>query len=149
MPIPLRRAVAADAAAIKQVVDAAYERWVPVIGRKPGPMMTDYVAATGRSLIDLHEIDNRPVALIEMRPKNDHLLIVNVAVSPNTQGRGLGRALMVHAEPVAQSLGLKETRLYTNTLMASNIAFYSDLGYQRDREEAFMQGYVLHMSKAL
>jgi len=88
------------------------------------------------------------VALIEMAPKADHLLIVNVAVAPNYQGKGYGRALMAHAEEVARSLSLNEMRLYTNVLFAENLRLYSRLGYRVDREEQHPQfGVTVYMSK--
>ncbi|RVC49448.1 GNAT family N-acetyltransferase, partial [Mesorhizobium sp. M00.F.Ca.ET.038.03.1.1] len=37
-PIRFRTAEAADAAAIRDIVRAAYAKWVPVIGREPLPM---------------------------------------------------------------------------------------------------------------
>jgi ribosomal protein S18 acetylase RimI-like enzyme len=78
------------------------------------------------------------------------LLIVNIAVAPNHQGRGHGRALMAHAEEVARTLNLSEMRLYTNALFAENIQLYSRLGYRVDREEEHAQfGATVYMSKRL
>ncbi|MFM8615068.1 MAG: GNAT family N-acetyltransferase, partial [Alphaproteobacteria bacterium] len=88
--------------------------------------------------------------LIEMVPSVDHLLIVNIAVAPEHQGRGFGRALMAHAEDVARSLHLNEMRLYTNALFAENIRFYGRLGYRVDRKEEHAQfGVTVYMSKRL
>jgi GNAT superfamily N-acetyltransferase len=84
-----------------------------------------------------------------MIPETNHLLVENVAVSLNYQGRGYGRTLMDHAEKLAASLGFNETRLYTNKLFAENVQFYRKLGYRTDREEAFKGGLVVHMSKRL
>jgi GNAT superfamily N-acetyltransferase len=57
--------------------------------------------------------------------------------------------LLEHAERLAASLGLPELRLYTNQLFAANIAFYRRFGYVVDREEPFMGGFTVHMSKRL
>ena len=38
----IRRAGAADAPAIHALTQSAYAKWVPVIGRRPLPMATDY-----------------------------------------------------------------------------------------------------------
>ena len=81
------------------------------IGLYPRPMTADYEEAVRTHVLDLLELDGTIAALIEMRPEADHLLIVNVAVSPGCQGCGHGRALVAHA----RSLGLSETRLYTRT----------------------------------
>jgi GNAT superfamily N-acetyltransferase len=70
-----------------------------------------------------------------------------VAVSPPYQGRGYGRRLLAHAERLAASLGLPELRLYTNERFSANIELYGRLGYTIDREEPFMGGSKVHMSK--
>ena len=146
----VRRATTADALAVREMTRAAYAKWVPVLGREPRPMTADYDAATCDHLIDVLRVDGEAMALIEMAPKPDHLLIVNVAVAPTYQGKGYGSALMAHAEEVARSLNLSEIRLYTNALFAENLRLYSRLGYRVDREEQHPQfGVAVHMSKRL
>ncbi len=56
---------------------------------------------------------------------------------------------MAHAEALAASLGLPELRLYTNKAFVTNVQLYLRLGYQVDREEAFMNGVAVYMSKPL
>lgn len=146
----LRRAAPADAASVCELTRAAYAKWVPVIGREPKPMTADYHAAVRDHLVDLLHVDGSLVALIEMAPGADHLLIVNVAVAPASQGRGFGRVLLAHAEAVATSLGLGEVRLYTNGRFTENLRLYGRLGYRVDREEAHPQlGVAVYMSKRL
>jgi GNAT superfamily N-acetyltransferase len=145
-----RRATTADAVAIRELTRAAYAKWVPVLGREPRPMIADYDAALRDHLVDLLHVGGEAVALIEMAPKADHLLIVNVAVAPTYQGKGHGRALMAHAEDVARSLNLREMRLYTNARFAENLRLYGRLGYRVDREEEHPQfGATVYMSKRL
>jgi GNAT superfamily N-acetyltransferase len=146
----LRRATIADAVTVRELTRAAYAKWVPVLGREPRPMIADYDAALRDHLIDLLQVDGEAAALIEMAPKADHLLIVNVAVAPTYQGKGYGRALMAHAEAVARTLNLSKMRLYTNALFAENLRLYSRLGYRVDREERHPQfGGTVYMSKRL
>lgn len=147
--LSLLPATAADADAIRALTRDAYAKWVPVIGREPLPMRADYAAAVREHRIDLLRLDGRLVALIEMVPHPDHLLIENVAVAPGFQGKGFGRRLLAHAEQVAASLGHGEIRLYTNQSFAGNLRLYQALGYRVDREEAFMGGLTVHMSKRL
>ena len=146
----VRRATAADAATVRELTRAAYAKWVPILGREPRPMTADYDAVLRDHLVDLLHVGGEAMALIEMAPTADHLLIVNVAVVPAQQGRGHGRALMAHAEEVALSLNLREVRLYTNALFAENLRLYNRLGYRVDREEQHPQfGVAVHMSKRL
>ena len=138
--LSLLPATAADADAIRALTRDAYAKWVPVIGREPLPMRADYAAAVREHRIDLLRLEGRLVALIQMIPKPDHLLIENVAVAPGFQGRGLGRMLLAHAERVAAALGHAEVRLYTNKAFAENLRLYLAFGYRVDREDAFMGG---------
>ncbi len=143
----VRRAGDGDVAAIKALVDAAYSRWVPVIGRNPTPMDTDFDVAVRNHVIDLLEENGVLLALVEMVPGHDHLLIENVAVSPACQGRGLGRRMLAHAEEVAAGLGVGGVRLYTNARFVENIRLYRAIGYRTDRVESWTGGVVVHMSK--
>ena len=145
----LRTATPADAAAIRGLTRAAYARWVPLIGREPKPMGADYDAAVRAHRIDLLEIDGALAALIEMIPAADHLLVENIAVAPERQGRGLGRRLLAHAEDVAAALGVAEIRLYTNQRFAENIALYRRCGYRVTQEEVLAHGVATHMAKRI
>lgn len=146
----LRRAGSADVTAVRDVTRTAYAKWVPLLGREPGPMTADYEAAVRDHVVNVLYLDRELVALIEMRPEVDHLLIVNVAVLPGHQGRGYGRALLAHAEELTVSLGLKEVRLYTNGSFTDNLKLYQGVGYKVDREETSSQfGVAVYMSKRL
>jgi GNAT superfamily N-acetyltransferase len=140
--LSLRRATAADASAVRTFTRAAYAKWVPVVGREPLPMTADYDRAVIEHVIDLLEEDGSLSALIEMAPADDHLLVVNIAVRPDRQGRGLGDSLLRHAERVAHSLGLDEVRLYTNAAMISNLDFYGRRGYLEHRRGTMVPGTV-------
>jgi hypothetical protein len=52
-----------------------------------------------------------------------------------------------HVERLAASLRLPELKLYTNQQFATNIEFYSRHDFAVDREEPFMGGFKVHMSK--
>jgi GNAT superfamily N-acetyltransferase len=140
--LSLRRAVAADAAAVRALTQAAYAKWAPLIGREPLPMTADYDRAVVEHVIDLVEEDGHLCALVEMAPADSHLLIVNIAVRPDRQGSGLGAKLLNHAEWFARSLGLGEIQLYTNVTMASNLDFYGRRGYQEFRRGTVVPGSV-------
>ena len=147
---PLRRAVPGDAAAVRTLTRDAYAKWVPLNNREPLPMTADYDRAVREHLIDLWEEGGELLALIETIPAEDHLLIENVAVRPDQQGRGIGDRLMRHAEALARALGLDEIRLYTNAAFAENLAFYARRGYQEYRRATVIPGsVVVHMKKMI
>ena len=138
-----------DVPAITALVRAAYGKWVPLIGREPMPMRTDYAEAVGEHRFDLVLEDDRLVGLIETELHDGHLWIENVCVLPEAQGRGIGRRLLTHVEALAREAGLPQTRLLTNAAFSDNIALYRRVGYVIDREEPFMNGITVYMSKEL
>lgn len=147
--VNLRPAGPADAAAIRDIVRAAYAKWVPVIGREPLPMRADYDKAVAEHQFDLAVEGNEIVGMIETIPAEDHLWIENVCVAPQAQGRGIGRLLLEHAERKAIEAGRHELRLLTNGAFEANVSLYKRHGYAIDREEPFMDGMTVYMSKRL
>ena len=147
--VTLRIAVASDADAIRTLTREAYARWVPVTGREPLPMRVDYAEAIKSHRFDLLDVDGHLAALIETEVEGETMLIVNVAVATDRQGRGFGKLLLKHAEEIAVAFGCKRARLYTNKLFVDNIRLYEKLGYRFDREEPLSSGFSIHMSKPL
>jgi N-acetylglutamate synthase-like GNAT family acetyltransferase len=135
-----RRATSADASTVREITRAAYAKWVAVIGREPKPMTANYEQAVIDHVIDFLEEDGRPIALIEIIPESLHLLIENVAVLPDWQGRGVGSMLLGRAETIARSLQLNEMRLYSNAMFLTNISFYARRGFSESCENTMPNG---------
>jgi GNAT superfamily N-acetyltransferase len=126
----IRRAEPADQPAVEAVVHGAYSVYIGRIGKPPGPMLDDYgrlIASGAVHVVD--DADGIIAALIVLLPKTDHLLLDNIAVRPDRQGRGLGRRLMEFAEAEALRWGFDELRLYTHVTMTENIALYTRIGF--------------------
>lgn len=149
VPFTVQPTTANDAGAIRALTREAYAKWIPVIGREPMPMNANYDEAVRKHRIDLLYIDGKLAALIEMIAEDGDLLIENIAVSPAFQNKGLGRKLLAHAEQVAALRGNSVIRLYTNKSFAENVQLYQKVGYSVDREEEFMGGVTVHMSKSI
>ncbi|MER9355599.1 GNAT family N-acetyltransferase [Mesorhizobium sp. M0514] len=147
--ILFRPAQPADAAAIRDIVRAAYAKWVPLIGREPLPMRADYDKAVAEHPFDLAIENGRIVGMIETILTDDHLWIENVCVAPQAQGRGIGRLLLERAEQKALEASCFELRLLTNGAFMANVLLYKRHGYTIDREEPFMNGMTVYMSKKL
>ena len=147
----LRIAASDDADAVRAVVTAAYEPWIPVIGMRPVPLEADYDAliAARRVTVLVPSGEVEVAGLIVLVPEPEVLLIENVAVDPRHQGRGFGTILLAHAEAVARDSGLRSLRLYTHRLMATNIALYQRVGYIVTTRPTQEGRPVVHMAKTL
>jgi ribosomal protein S18 acetylase RimI-like enzyme len=136
----VRKAGEDEADVIRTIVDDAYSHYVERIGRRPGPMDDDYAARVRDGLVDVIEDDGEVLGLVVLIDEGDALLVENVAVRPSAQGRGVGRALLAHADSTAARLGRDELRLYTHSQMTENIALYTRLGWhetERRTERGF------------
>ena len=138
-----------DAPEIRELVRSAYSKWIELIGREPRPMTVDYDEALKTNRFDLLRVNGRLAALVETSRERDQFLVQNLAVAPAFQHRGFGRLLLAHAEALAAADGLEEIGLYTNRLFAENLQLYGKLGYLVDREEDYLGGVLVHMSKGL
>ena len=126
----IRRAGSADLPAMTRIVADAYGKYVERIGKPPGPMLDDYAAHVRQQTVWVAESDGSVAGLLVLLPRDDHLLLDNVAVDPERHGQGIGRALMRFAEDEARRRGLGELRLYTHEKMTENLAMYLASGWQ-------------------
>ena len=125
----IRRAGPGDVDALRAIAAAAYQKYVPRIGRAPAPMTADYAQAVrdGQAWAAVEGGQIVGFAVLIARP--GYLLLENVAVLPAAQGRGIGAGLLAFAEEHARSLRLHEMRLYTNETMTENLTYYPRHGY--------------------
>ena len=146
----MRRARAADAQSIHALTQAAYAKWIPMIGRKPKPMTADTETAIAHHWIDLAHDESVLAGLVEMIPETNHLVIESLAVAEAYQGRGLGETLLSRAEAIAREAGYPEVRLYTNAAFTENLSYYLKRGYHEHARSALSDGGVMvHFSKKI
>ncbi len=143
----IRPALPQEAGVVRELVRAAYAKWVPMIGREPLPMQADYDRALREHRIDILRVEGSVAGLVETMLYPGHLWIENLAVHPGHQGQGHGRRLLVHAEHLAITAERPGIHLLTNAAFAANVAFYGRHGYGVDRQEPFMGGTTVYMSK--
>ncbi len=127
--VSTRRAVPEDAGAVTDVVRAAYVHYVARLGQQPAPMRADYAALIAAGSVRVAELAGEIVGVLVLQASPDHLLIENVAVSPDAQRAGVGKRLLDVAEREAVTAGFGEIRLYTNEAMTENLAYYARRGF--------------------
>jgi ribosomal protein S18 acetylase RimI-like enzyme len=132
----IRPGTAADVDAVRDIVQRAYDVYVARIGRRPGPMDADYAAIVRAGDLWVADDGGIAVGLLVLVAAPDHLLIENVAVDPERQGTGVGRALLDFAEAIARDQRLSMVRLYTHALMSENQALYRRRGFREDERRA-------------
>ena len=125
----MRMAQPQDAQGLAACVAAAYQRYVPRMGKPPGPMLADYAEVIAQHQVWVAEVNGEIIGGLVLIPRADYLLLDNVVVHPDYQGRGVGRALLELADAEAMLQGYGELRLYTHETMIENIALYTRIGW--------------------
>lgn len=147
--IAIRLAEPGEAIIVRNLVQRAYARWIPVVGRRPAPMDDDYGAHIMAGEVFCLTIDGIVTAVVVLIPRPDHLLLDNIAVEPSSAGQGLGRRLVQFAETEAVRRGKAELRLFTHERMLGNIDLYARLGFV-ETHRASVEGFGrVFMSKAI
>jgi ribosomal protein S18 acetylase RimI-like enzyme len=129
----LRAAAADDAARLREIARAAYQKYVPRIGREPMPMGADFAAQIAAGRVDVVEADGVVAGYMVAWAERDAYYIDNIAVDPAHQGRGLGRMLIDCAVRATRRHGLGAIALYTNAAMSENLALYARIGFVETR----------------
>lgn len=137
--ITLRRALAADAAAITALVNRAYRG---DSGRQGWTSEAEIIGGTRISLEVLRELLDRPecrillaesggqlVGCIEMRPEGQRLQLGMLTVEPSMQGQRIGSMLLDAAEEHARELGLDRLAMMVISVRSELIAWYRRRGF--------------------
>ena len=138
----LRPATEADAAAITDLVDAAYGPYVERIGMRPGPMTEDYREVIRERQVTVAERERAVVGVLVLDSSADGFFIHNVAVHPAHRGKGIGRALLELAEAEARQAGFDAIQLYTHEGLVESRALYERIGYV-EYERRPLEGFSL------
>jgi GNAT superfamily N-acetyltransferase len=134
-PWTLRRATAADEAAVAACVHDAFRIYVARLGVTPRPMQRDYGEAIARIQVWVATLQQHTVAALLLDVTDEGFLVDVIAVLPAHQGTGVGRALLVLAEREAVRQGHASVYLYTNEKMTENLALYRRIGYVEYKRE--------------
>jgi len=143
--VTVRRAGRGDAEAIVELALAAFDGYVAPIGRRPAPMDSDYHRAVDHDIVWVAEdAGHHVIGYVVIEVRDNHVHVDSLAVSPHTQGSGIGGMLIDLAETEARNRGLAEVRLCTNEMMTENLIFYPRRGFEethRGEEDGFRRVY--------
>lgn len=143
--MPIRKAIPQDLTAIRSCAEAAYQRYVDRIGKKPAPMVADFGRQIRDGIVQVYvDEDDKVAGFIVFFPKEDLMFLENVAVEPSHHRRGIGKRLILFCEFEAVRAGLSGVELYTNERMTENLKLYPMLGYtevDRRTEDGFNRVY--------
>ena len=126
----IRKATSADLRAVQQCARAAYEIYVPRIGRRPAPMVADFDTQIREGKVFVLAAGKEIGGFAVFYRREDHMHLENVAVHPDLQGLGYGIRLITFVEAQARDGGLEAVELYTNVMMTENLRLYPHLGYR-------------------
>jgi ribosomal protein S18 acetylase RimI-like enzyme len=145
----IRLARANEAGTVQAIVHDAYRPYIARIGKPPGPMQDDYAARIAAGQAWVLEDAGTVMAVLVLEAGPESFLLDNIAVRPDGQGKGHGRALMRFAEQTARAQGFDAIDLYTHVLMTENQALYSRIGYvetgrvsEKGFERVYMRKYL-------
>ncbi len=141
----VRGAQTDDCAAVQRCAEEAYAPYIAAIGRKPAPMVADFVRLIDAGVMHVAVGPGEKVlGFIVFFAEGSHMLLENVAVCKNAAGQGVGKALIGLCEAQARQAGMSLVRLYTNEKMVDNLQIYPHLGYHetgRRHEDGFNRVY--------
>ncbi|MGI9390406.1 MAG: GNAT family N-acetyltransferase [Boseongicola sp.] len=131
----IRRATEQDAVDIKRLIQHAYAHWTERLADLPDVSagVIDEIEA-GR--MHVLELDGTVAGILNAAPHQNALHVMNIAVDPQSGGKGVGKALLAHAESLARATGLKRLALATHKDMGGNVSMYEHLGWHVTGTEA-------------
>ena len=125
----VRPALEEDINAVKACVMAAFEHYIERIGKRPGPMLLDFLAEIQARHVWVVQEGQEIVGAIVQYETEHGFYIDTVAALPASQGKGVGRLLLTFAENEARRRGYNSIYLCTNSKMTENQVFYPRIGY--------------------
>ena len=82
----IRPAIPEDREAVEAIVCAAYEAYIPRIGKPPGPMLDDYATLIASGAVSVVDAPGGITALIVLLPKSDHCCSTTSRYGPTVKG---------------------------------------------------------------
>jgi len=126
--VSIRSGLGQDQLQLERIAAEAYQQYIPVMGKKPAPMLADYAAHLAHDTVFVALDGEIVIGYAIIIGKKDGWWLENIAVDPAHAGKGVGTALIARLEgDLARQADYYQ--LYTNRLMLRNIDWYLRLGF--------------------
>jgi GNAT superfamily N-acetyltransferase len=145
----IRPATESDATSVAACAVEAFRHYIPRLGLTPIPMTKDYGAAIANAQVWVATQQHETIAALVLDTTDEGFLIDVIAVLPQHQGTGVGRALLELAEQEALRQGHDSIYLFTNEKMTENRALYERIGYVEYKRLAFAERTRIFLRKPL
>ncbi len=140
----LRQATLEDVPQIVACIDAAYECYANSIADLP-PVSAGLDEDILTNQVWVMDLNGTALGILVLVVADGFMKLANLAVHPDHGGKGLGGALIKHAEQEAYEQGFFEMRLNTHSDMTSTQRLYQRLGWK----ETGRNGTTVTMNKTL
>jgi len=138
-------ATEADAKALDKLVNSAYRGEVSKQGWTTEADLLDGTRINEEVLLELLQRpdttillckeENELLGCVELRKDNQKLYLGMLTVKPNTQGKGIGKKLLMEAEAFAKGLGCIKIYMTVISVRKELIAWYVRHGYELTGEK--------------
>jgi ribosomal protein S18 acetylase RimI-like enzyme len=132
----IREATQNDLPTVHTVTQAAYEQIRSIIGSHAHVFQETTDSLLGRMadgwIMLLAEVDGQAVGVVRLLQHEGELYIGRLAVLPEAQHAGVGRALVATAEECGRQRGLPVARLGAYEDVTASRPYYERLGYHAD-----------------
>ena len=137
--LTIRLATSVDYPAVVACIQAAFTKWIDIIGMKPFALTADYHDYINRGVTYVVEGNREDdlAGLLIIWQVHDALYVDTIAVNPIHQKQGLGSRLLSFAEQKAHEIGLAKLTLVTNAKMVANQEYYRKHGFVETHRHSF------------
>jgi GNAT superfamily N-acetyltransferase len=135
-PVPVRLATAADRAEMVPLINAAFAIETFLAGTRTDMERLTEMMHKGKFLL-AHNASGELIASVYVESGNRRGYLGMLAVRPELQGRGLGRAMVEAAEEYCRAFNCMEMKLTVLSLRPELPPFYRKLGYSETGTEDF------------
>ena len=110
----IRLATADDLHNVKTCARLAYTKYLARMDRHPAPMVADFARQIALEQIYVATSGSLLSGFVVFYKKSDHIHLENIAVIPESSGKGIGKALIEFVEQCAHDAGINACLLYTS-----------------------------------